>query len=192
MPREARKFKVPDTLTNLYEFANSIDLRRFTHHRVQHEPGDELTGPRDLEAWLSERRLLKQGVKVTPELFKAALTIRSAIRAYLACDPGERRTGKDVIRSLNAATRPFPLVAEAGRDGITLRPAHDDASAGLAWIVAELQNGAADGTLDRLKMCAADECQRVFFDRSKPGSRRWCVSTLCGNRIKTRTYRERH
>jgi predicted RNA-binding Zn ribbon-like protein len=31
----------------------------------------------------------------------------------------------------------------------------------------------------------------VFFDRSKPATRRWCMSTLCGNRMKTRTYRER-
>jgi predicted RNA-binding Zn ribbon-like protein len=31
----------------------------------------------------------------------------------------------------------------------------------------------------------------VFFDRSKPATRRWCMSTLCGNRTKTRTYRAR-
>ena len=73
-----------------------------------------------------------------------------------------------------------------------LRPACDDALSGLSWIVAELYNGAASGALDRLTTCASDECRRVFFDRSKPGSRRWCVSALCGNRIKTRNYRERH
>ena len=44
---------------------------------------------------------------------------------------------------------------------------------------------------DRLKMCAAEECRQVFFDRSKPETRRWCMSTLCGNRIKTLAYRER-
>ena len=43
-----------------------------------------------------------------------------------------------------------------------------------------------NGTLDRLKMCASDECRRVFFDRSKPATRRWCMSSLCGNRMKTR------
>ena len=63
--------------------------------------------------------------------------------------------------------------------------------AGLSALVAELYNGAANGTLDRLKMCTSEECKRVFFDRSKPGTRRWCQSTLCGNRQKTRTYRER-
>jgi hypothetical protein len=28
-----------------------------------------------------------------------------------------------------------------------------------------------------------------FYDRSKPGNRRWCSSVLCGNREKTRSYR---
>ena len=34
--------------------------------------------------------------------------------------------------------------------------------------------------------------KKLIFDRSKPATRRWCMSTLCGNRMKTRTYRERH
>jgi predicted RNA-binding Zn ribbon-like protein len=72
-----------------------------------------------------------------------------------------------------------------------LRSARDDALAGLSVVVAEMYDGSVRGTLDRLKMCAAEECRRVFFDRSKPATRRWCMSTLCGNRTKTRTYRER-
>jgi predicted RNA-binding Zn ribbon-like protein len=62
----------------------------------------------------------------------------------------------------------------------------------MSLVVAELMAGSITGTLDRLKTCAAEECRRVFFDRSKPATRRWCMSTLCGNRIKTRSYRERH
>ncbi len=84
-------------------------------------------------------------------------------------------------------------MAEARTDrGMVLRSARDDALAGLSAVVAELYDGSLKGTLDRPKMCAAEECRRVFFDRSKPATRRWCMSTLCGNRMKTRTYRERH
>jgi len=75
---------------------------------------------------------------------------------------------------------------------LVLQPSRRDAVAGLSHVVAELYEGSITGTLDRLKMCAAEECRRVFFDRSKPATRRWCMSTLCGNRIKTRSYRERH
>jgi predicted RNA-binding Zn ribbon-like protein len=94
---------------------------------------------------------------------------------------------------LNKALKPFPLVAEARPDrGLTLRASRDDALAGLSVVVSELYDGASNGTLDRLKTCAAEECRRVFYDRSKPATRRWCMSTLCGNRMKTRTYRARH
>ena len=59
-------------------------------------------------------------------------------------------------------------------------------------VVNQLYDASASGDLDRLKMCASEECRRVFYDRSKPGTRRWCQASLCGNRMKTRAYRERH
>jgi predicted RNA-binding Zn ribbon-like protein len=192
MSRQSREFKVPDELANLYDFVNSLDLRHFTHHGIQHVPGDQITNPQQLAAWMSARGLSRPG-KITPAMLETALALRSSLRAYLECETAERRNNKDMLRSLNRITARFPLVVEAhGGENLGLRPAHDDALAGLSTIVAELHNGAASGTLDRLKTCASEECRRVFFDRSKPGSRRWCVSTLCGNRIKTRTYRERH
>jgi predicted RNA-binding Zn ribbon-like protein len=192
MSKESKKFKVPDELANLYDFANSLDVRHFTHHGVQHVQGDELSGPRQLGVWMSQRGLLWTGARITPEMFDVALQLRGSVRDYLQCDAAERRRNKDAVQSLNDALKPFPLAVEArnGR-GMGLRPARSDALAGLSAIAAELYEASIRGTLDRLKMCAAEECRRVFFDRSKPATRRWCMSTLCGNRIKTRAYRER-
>ena len=193
MSKDSRKFRVPDDLANLYDFANSLDVRHFTHHGVQHVPSDALTAPRELAAWMSQRGLVVMGARITPAMFDAALRLRKSIRAYLACDPVERRKNRDAIRSLNNALRAFPLVVEAWNDrDMTLGPARGDPLAGMSAIAAELYVGSVKGILGRLKMCAAEECRRVFFDRSKPATRRWCMSTLCGNRMKTRTYRERH
>jgi predicted RNA-binding Zn ribbon-like protein len=193
MSKESRKFKVPDELANLYDFANSLDVRHFTHHGVQHVQGDALTDPRELAAWMSQRGLLAVGARITPAMFDAALQLRTGVRTYLECDPIQRRKNKDAIRPLNNALRAFPLVVEASNErDMALGPARSDSLAGLSRIAAELYLGSVKGTLDRLKMCAAEECRRVFFDRSKPATRRWCMSTLCGNRIKTRNYRERH
>ena len=126
-------------------------------------------------------------------MFETALQLRSSVRSYLQCDPAQRRKNNDAVSALNRALRQFPLLAHAQTGhGIGLRSGRDDALAGLSLLVGELYDGSINGTLDRLKMCAAEECRRVFFDRSKPATRRWCMSTLCGNRIKTRTYRERH
>ena len=192
MSKQSKKFKVPDELANLYDFANSLDVRHFTHHGVQHVQSDELKGPRELGAWMSQRGLLWSGARITPAMFDTALQLRSSVRTYLEIDPAERRKAGDAVRFLNKAMRLFPQVAEARNDGVmVLRSARDDALAGLSVVVAEMYDGSVRGTLDRLKMCAAEECRRVFFDRSKPATRRWCMSTLCGNRTKTRTYRER-
>ncbi|TKT74017.1 hypothetical protein YH63_015015 [Afipia massiliensis] len=191
MSKASRKFKVPDELANLYDFANTLDLRRFTHHGVQHPQSDELSTAAGLAAWLAERKL-GSGGKITPAMFDTALQLRSSVRDYLQCDPGERLKNKTLGRALNRMTQHFPLAVEVRDGGMTMRPARDDALAGLSAVVVEMYNAAANGTLDRLKMCASDECRRVFYDRSKPATRRWCVSALCGNREKTRTYRERH
>jgi predicted RNA-binding Zn ribbon-like protein len=193
MSKQSKKFKVPDELANLYDFANSLDVRRFTHHGVQHVQDDELSGPRELGAWMAQRGLSSSGARITAVMFETVLQLRTSVRFYLQCDPAQRRKNGDAVHALNKALGQFPLRAQArnGR-GMVLQSARDDALAGLSLLVGELYDGSINGTLDRLKMCAAEECRRVFFDRSKPATRRWCMSTLCGNRMKTRTYRERH
>ncbi len=192
MSLQSKKFGVPDQLANLYDFANTLDARHFTHHGVPHLEGDELEGSRDLGTWLSQRGLLLTNAKISPAMFATALELRGSIRDYLQCDPAGRNKDKAAVRALDKALNLFPLVVEAqeGR-GVALKAARDDALAGLSSVVVELYDGARNGTLDRLKMCASEECRRVFFDRSKPATRRWCMSTLCGNRMKTRSYRER-
>lgn len=192
MSKESRKFKVPDELANVYDFANTLDVRHFTHHGVEHPQGDELAGPKQLVDWMQERGLDAGGGRVTAVMFETALRLREALRAYLQCEPAERRRNRDVLGALDDALAPFPLRVEArvGR-GAILSAAREDALAGLSAIAIELHDATLVGTLDRLKMCASEECRRVFFDRSKPSTRRWCMSNLCGNRMKTRAYRER-
>ncbi|MCA1823937.1 MAG: CGNR zinc finger domain-containing protein [Frankia sp.] len=61
----------------------------------------------------------------------------------------------------------------------------------LAQIVAAIVPARADGTWQRLKICPADPCAWVFYDRSKNQSRTWCSMAVCGNRAKTQAYRAR-
>src|SRR5215475_15112385 len=189
MSKQSRRFQVPDSLASLYDFANTLDMRHFSHRGVPHRQDDELKSADDLALWMAQRKLARPDAKITPMMFEAALGLRASLRYYLQHDPAERRS-KSATRALNAAIAFFPLRAELG-DEAGLRPTRNDALAGLSAVAAELYDGARDGSLDRLKICAAEECRRVFFDRSKPATRRWCMSSLCGNRNKTRAYRER-
>ncbi|MCQ9163780.1 CGNR zinc finger domain-containing protein [Arthrobacter sp. STN4] len=45
--------------------------------------------------------------------------------------------------------------------------------------------------LQRLKVCAADDCQAVLIDLSKNRSRRYCDTGNCGNRAHVAAYRRR-
>lgn len=46
------------------------------------------------------------------------------------------------------------------------------------------------GALERLRVCAADDCQHVLVDLSKNRSRRFC-SVTCANRVNVAAYRSR-
>ncbi|MDQ4503976.1 CGNR zinc finger domain-containing protein [Sinomonas sp. ASV322] len=45
--------------------------------------------------------------------------------------------------------------------------------------------------LDRLRLCAADDCNAVLIDLSKNRSKRYCDTGNCANRAHVRAYRER-
>jgi predicted RNA-binding Zn ribbon-like protein len=61
----------------------------------------------------------------------------------------------------------------------------------LDAIVETVANSVAKGDWPRVKLCAAPDCRWAFYDVSRNGRGRWCAMEICGNRQKTRTYRER-
>ncbi|MBN9173027.1 MAG: CGNR zinc finger domain-containing protein [Microbacterium sp.] len=44
---------------------------------------------------------------------------------------------------------------------------------------------------DRIRVCAADDCLGVYVDYSKNGSKRYCDTGNCGNRMNVNAYRRR-
>lgn len=44
---------------------------------------------------------------------------------------------------------------------------------------------------DRVRVCAADDCESVYIDYSKNGSKRYCDTGNCGNRMNVNAYRRR-
>jgi predicted RNA-binding Zn ribbon-like protein len=188
----SEKFPVPREIALLYDFANSIDLRRYVERGVTHAPGDELATMGQLDAWLRARGLLNKGAGLDAEDHRNALELREALRSFLQLAPADRAESVGAAQRLNVAAAHFPLTLEVSATGGTgLRPARDHPSSGLGNVLAELHRLSETSRLNRLKLCDSDECRWLFYDRSKPGNRRWCSSALCGNRQKTRTYRRR-
>ena len=186
----SEKFGVQGDLALLYDFANSLDLRRYVEHGAAHDPGDELATPAQLEDWLRARGLLKKGAQVSRVEHREALQLRDALRTFLAASPADRTS---TVGPLAVSAARFPLeVAPSGDRALDLRPVAGRATSGLGHVLVQLLRISDGGWLERVKTCDSDECRWVFYDRSKPSNRRWCSSELCGNREKTRTYRRRH
>ncbi|HZV20961.1 MAG TPA: CGNR zinc finger domain-containing protein [Hyphomicrobiales bacterium] len=183
------KYSVPRELAALYDFVNSLDLRRYREQGVQHTPSDALASRAEAEAWMQAHGLLVPGHLLSEEEYRRALALRQALRAFLEAAPAGRNQNSDAGKGLEIAAAAFPLLLRMAQNGLTLSPKGANR---LGRVLAELYRLAETGQLDRLKMCDSPECRWVFFDRSKPANRRWCSSDRCGNRQKVRTYRERH
>ncbi len=102
---------------------------------------------------------------------------------------GEALAALDVARVASAEAA---VLESVGRG---VRTAWSVERSGLRLVVDVAAARAVDllshGRLDRLRVCAGDDCGWVFLDSSKGGQRRWCDMATCGNVAKARRYLRR-
>ena len=84
-------------------------------------------------------------------------------------------------------------LARAGDGSIAFQFRSEDALDRPLWPVAVSAANllSADDAAARVKECATDNCNWLFYDASKNRSRRWCDMNECGNRAKARRHYER-
>jgi predicted RNA-binding Zn ribbon-like protein len=172
----------------LEAFLNTVDERSFSRHGIRHAGGDALATPAQLTAWLAEQGLAGTGARPDADDLTAALALRAALRGSLALRAGQP-PGDDPGR-INDVLARFPLRLDMQPDG-TLRLSAHSPGAGVGGIAAIAADCAARGSWRRLRICAAPDCRWVFYDTSRSGAGRWCSMATCGNRDKTRRYRDR-
>ena len=161
------------------EFLNTVDERSFSRHGQTHVAGDDLTSPRALGDWLATRGLTAPETGLRPADLTATTALRTALRQTLAGEADAMTALADY--SLRLAPDPEGGLRVAARSG---RP-------WLDVLVETVAASAARGDWKRIKLCAAPDCRWAFYDTSRNGRGRWCDMEVCGNRHKTRTYRER-
>ena len=84
------------------------------------------------------------------------------------------------------------LVRALGSDGESIHWHHPTVAAALATIAQDAVALFGDPTQRaRLRRCENSTCRVIFYDDSRPGSRRWCAPNRCGDRIRARAYRQR-
>ena len=169
---------VPEQLWLVESFLNSVDVE---------SARDDLEALPPFRRWLRDHHRGAAAEAATEADLTLARDLRAELRAELTCGTGERdRSPLDRFAAgIGLAVR----FDEAGRAG--LAPTDPGVRGVLGEVLAAIVRAEYDGTWSRLKICSSAECRYVYYDRSKNGSRRWCSMRVCGNRSKTRAYRER-
>jgi len=158
---------------------------------LDQETGDDLLArERDAREWLTATGLLSEAAAAatTAEL-TTARQVRESIRALIGREPlteGELAP----LERLLAQAQPRLGVTRDGEVRLAAAPA-DSLDGGLVVLLLMIRDAQADGTWDRLKLCANPDCRWAFYDRSHSRRGAWCDMTSCGNKIKNRNLRAR-
>jgi predicted RNA-binding Zn ribbon-like protein len=181
MPAEPR---ASEDIELISAFVNTVE-------KNASRPDDEtLDSPDALRSWMSAQGI-PPGDDLGPDDLKQAIEFREAMRLLLgANNGGELADG--VLRGLRRAADEGLIRVDIQDDGQAYaRPAKEGVPALFARLLAAVADIQCAGTWERLKACAAEDCQWAFYDTSRNRSRTWCSMDVCGNRAKTRAYRAR-
>ncbi|TDC05998.1 zf-CGNR multi-domain protein [Nonomuraea longispora] len=154
--------------------------------------GDEgLAGLAELQAFVESREISGVGRLTVRDLGQVRMVREAFHRVFTATD---QPSAVRLLNALLSETRITPRLTE--HDGHPLHVHYFAADAKLAEHVAAdcgvaLAHLLVEGEAERLRTCAAPDCDRVFVDESRNRSRVYCDSRTCGNRMHVAAYRAR-
>jgi predicted RNA-binding Zn ribbon-like protein len=152
----------------------------------------ELRTTEHLEDWLASSTLEVDRLTCTPRDLAAARRVIKAVEAGALAAARNRRPPDDAVRLLNRAAAQPPLTPR-------LDPMTRDFSWHKPTVGAAMSEVARDALAmlgdpeqrRRVRTCANPDCERLFYDDSRPGQRRWCSPERCGDQARARAYRAR-
>jgi predicted RNA-binding Zn ribbon-like protein len=112
---------------------------------------------------------------------------------FAAVDSGDVDEAATIVNGLLTGTGARPVLSRHDGEPWHLHFHGSDGSAVSGWLAACATGLAVvlgGEYADRLGVCSAPACDRVYVDTSRNGTRRFC-STTCQNRVKAAAYRSR-
>ena len=185
----------PVEVRRLEAFLNTVDLHTFGEHAAKAaDQRDLLSTPEGLQWWLATAGLTEETpegkMAVGEDDLVVARRFRDGVRAWLLARQGDPHE-TDAIQAAQPVVDRMRLRVGLHDRRVALEPISRGATGALEQLVADLAVAQATGALARLKACSAPDCQFVYYDHSRSRTSRWCSMDTCGNRIKTRRYRDR-
>lgn len=177
-----------------------------THEQEKGAWIDHLDSLESAIRWLADHELLHPQM-VDAQLAQAAdqpaareqklariRAVRAALRELLDARVERRPPDEAALRTVNRSLRTqyvYQLVPAP--DGLSMDHRHvgDPIEGALARLSESIARELTQPDSERLRVCANDACQWVFFDSSPGGRRKWCDMGTCGNRAKVARHRAR-
>jgi predicted RNA-binding Zn ribbon-like protein len=162
----------------------------FVNTRDVEEDTDSIADPALLTEWIGART-----GEHLPELAPADVQrlheLRESLRGMMLANNGAEVSARDLEPVRAAAERSRFRLAFDAEGGLALTPARADLSGFEATLLLALEHLQCHGVWPRLKACTDETCHWAFYDTTRNRSRTWCSMDVCGNREKTKRYRER-
>lgn len=128
--------------------------------------------------------------KAMVELARLRSLLRSVLERYASGHLLGVGMRQDLESAMNRA--PMELQVESEKSGLRLRQRRS----GREWdvVISEIATSAARIMAEgrTVKVCANPNCSWMFVDESRPHSRRWCNTGVCGSLVNVRRYRAAH
>jgi predicted RNA-binding Zn ribbon-like protein len=165
----------------LVDFVNTHDLEEET---------DAIADPALLRSWIAEH-----AGEYLPDLdegeARRVLAMRESLRALLRTNNGGE-AGEGELRPLREAAERSRYRLSFGAEGrLSLAPARGDLGGFESRLLLAIERLQCEEAWPRLKACTDEGCQWAFYDATRNRSRTWCSMDVCGNREKTKRYRQR-
>jgi len=173
----------PEPLVLVQTLVNTVELP---------DGSDRLADPTDARPWLVDNNLLAPHADLSDADLDLVRAVREALREMLVHNAGGPPPNKTALAVLRTVAEGGTARADLGDDGEVLLGAHGDSVRDrLVELLLIIRDAQRDGTWERLKACANDECQWAFYDRSRNHGGTWCEMAACGNKLKNRAFRAR-
>lgn len=157
---------------------------------------DLLQTDQDVLAWLEQAGLPASKTARPPEplsLLHDARFLRDNIRSLVEKRKAGRRGDPSALNEFLRLAKSYPQLHWDRAHSLTIRRVgqRDGHHARLAPIAEAAAALLATADFNLVKRCEAETCVLWFLDQTKSHHRRWCSTTVCGNRHKVAAYRKR-
>lgn len=153
---------------------------------------ERLSCPDDLERWLRIVAGQKTARDPTEYDLGEAKRLRASIIGIVEALHSSKPPVDHDIETINefAAIPPHPMRLAASGTKV-----EQDSLPSPSCVFGNIARDAVDlvtgKDFAKMKLCEADDCSVYFVDHSRPGKRRWCSMSRCGNKAKKNRYNAR-